>query len=51
MMDLKFFNVGFNKGSFYLSGDLDNTNFDKMSYKFYLGTLHDFRDSELLISK
>ena len=39
-----FLTLALTKEVFYLSGDLDNTNFDKMSYKFYLGTLHDFRD-------
>ena len=39
-----FLTLALTREVFYLSGDLDNSNFDKISYKFYLGTLHDFRD-------
>ena len=43
--------INFTKEVFYLQGDLDNTNFDKIGYKFYLGHVKDYKDYRTLSLK
>ena len=43
--------INFTKEVFYLQGDPDNTNFDKIGYKFYLGHVKDYKDYRTLSLK
>ena len=43
--------INFTKEVFYLQGDPDNTNFDKIGYKFYLGNVKDYKDYRTLSLK
>ena len=43
--------INFTKEVFYLQGDPDNTNFDKIGYKFYLGYVEDYKDYRTLSLK
>ena len=43
--------INFTKEVFYLKGDPDNSNFDKIGYKFYLGYVEDYKDYRTLSLK